>query len=101
MYILTITKIQFILINVFVVFLFGLFYKKYGTVQHFYFINNEQYMNTTDAMYFSLNTYATLGNNNIYPKTTFMKKIIMLQIFCLLCMIVILGCSNIKIIQKN
>ena len=100
MYILTINKVKFLLINIFIIFIFALIYKKYGNIQHFYFTTKEHQMDMTDALYFSFNTYSTIGNNDVYPKTNFMKKIIMVQILCLISMIIVLGCSNIQIFQE-
>ena len=91
MYILSLTKIQFLLINIFVIIIFGFIYKKYGNNDHFVFLNNKKSMNFTDAMYFSATTYVTIGNNDIYPKTSFMKKIIMLQMLTLIISLLMLN----------
>ncbi len=100
MYIFTITKLHFLIINMFIIFIFALLYKKYGNPSHFYFRNKKDKMNMTDSLYFSLNTYSTIGYADVYPKSDFMKKIIMAEIVCLISMIILLGCSNIEIIQK-
>lgn len=91
MYILTLSKIQFLLINISVIFIFALIYKKYGNKNHFIFIDKKQNdMNFIDALYFSANTYITIGNNDIHAKTNFMKKIIMCQLLILLISIIMI-----------
>jgi len=97
MYILNLTKIQFLLINIFVIFIFALIYKKYGDEKHFYFTNKKHEMDLTDALYFSANTYVTIGNSDIIPKTNFMKKIIMIQIFILMIALIMMSSQYIKI----
>jgi hypothetical protein len=85
MYILTFSKLQFLLLNIVIIIIFALVYKKYGNENHFIFLNEHQTeMDFTDALYFSVNTYTTVGNNDIHAKTKFMKNIIMLQLFTLL-----------------
>lgn len=97
MYIFTITKLHFLIINIFIIYVFALIYKKYGNDKNFYFQNEQNEMTMTDSLYFSINTYSTIGNNDIYAKSKFIKKIIMIQIFCLISMIILMGCSNIEI----
>jgi len=96
MYIFTITKLHFIIINMFIIILFALIYNKYGNEKHFHFQNKQNEMSMTDSIYFSINVYSTIGNADIYAKSKFMKKVVMIQIFFLICMIILLGCSNIE-----
>ena len=91
MYTLSLTKIQFLILNLFVIIIFGLIYRHYGTQDNFIFLNKEKNMDLTDAIYFSANTYVTIGNYDIYPKTKFMKRLIMIQIFILLITLVMLS----------
>jgi hypothetical protein len=91
MYILTLNKLQFLALNIIVIFLFGLIYKHYGNDKHFIFLNKNKHMNFTDALYFSANTYITIGNNDTYPKTKFMKKIIMIQMLILIVSLIMLS----------
>jgi hypothetical protein len=91
MFILSLTKIQFLLINILVIFLFGLIYKKYGNEEHFGFINKQKNMDLTDAIFFSANNYATIGNYDVYPKTKFIKRIILVQIFILIITLIMLS----------
>lgn len=88
---LSLSKIQFLLINVLIIFIFGLIYKKYGNENNFVFINKEKKMNLTDAIFFSANNYVTIGNYDVYPKTQFMKRIILVQILILMIMLVMLS----------
>jgi len=97
MYIFTITKLHFLIINMFIIYIFALIYKKYGNDTHFYFQDKKNKMTMIDSLYFSLNTYSTIGNNDIYAKSNFIKKIISIQIFCLISMVILLGCSSIEI----
>lgn len=91
MYILTLSKIQFLLINIGVIFIFALIYKKYGNENHFTFTDKTQKsMDFTDALYFSANTYITIGNNDVHAKTNFIKKIIMCQLLILLMSIIMI-----------
>jgi hypothetical protein len=94
MYTLNLTKLEFLIINIVVIFIFGLIYKKYGDEKNFIFLNKKKQMDLTDAIYYSANTHITIGNNDIHPKTKFIKKIIILQIFILLITIVILSSCN-------
>ena len=48
-------------------------------------------MDLTDALYFSANTYVTIGNNDVIAKTKFMKSIIIAQILILLVTLVMLS----------
>jgi hypothetical protein len=91
MYIITFSKIQFLLLNIGIIVIFALIYKKYGNTTHFIFTNkNQTQMDFTDALYFSSNTYITTGNNDIHAKTDFMKRIIMLQLLLLLMAIIMI-----------
>lgn len=91
MYLLTLSKIQFLLLNIGIIFIFALIYKKYGNEKHFTFSDKEQkQMDFTDALYFSANTYITIGNNDVHAKTQFMKKIIMCQLLLLLMSIIMI-----------
>ena len=91
MYLLTFSKIQFLLLNIGIIFIFACIYKKYGNEKHFIFSDKKQKeMDFTDALYFSANTYITIGNNDIHAKTNFMKKIIMVQLLLLLMAIIMI-----------
>ena len=96
MIILTITKLYFLIINIVIIYLFALIYNKYGNEKHFHFLNKQTEMSMTDSIYFSINVYSTIGNADIYAKSKFMKKVVIIQIFFLICMILLLGCSNIE-----
>lgn len=95
MFSLTTNKIHFLILNIGIIVMYGLIYKKYGDNTHFYFTNKEKKMDMIDALYFSATTYVTIGNNDIYPKTQFMKKIILSQIFFLLGSLILIGYSHI------
>ena len=91
MYTLNLTKIEFLIINLFIILIFGLIYTHYGTEEYFSFYNNKTNMDFTDGLYFSANTYITIGNSDIYPKTKYMKCVIMIQIFFALITIIMLS----------
>jgi hypothetical protein len=91
MYILNLTKLQFIIINIFVIFIFAFIYNIYGSSDNFIFMNGQKNMDMTESLYFSAITYSTIGSNTIYPKTKFIKFIIMIQIIILLISIVMLS----------
>lgn len=94
MFTITTNKINFLLLNISIILLFAIIYKKYGNINHFYFSNKIKQMDITDALYFSASTYTTIGNSDIYPKSKFMKKIILFQILFLLCSLIIISYTH-------
>jgi hypothetical protein len=86
-----INKFHFLLLNITLICIFSLIYKSYGNTKHFIFlIKNQKHMTFTDALYFSINTYVTTGNNDVYPKTKFMKNIIIVQLLLLIVSIIMI-----------
>lgn len=101
MYTLNISKLEFLLINILIILIFGFIYKKYGNEKHFYFVNkNKKNLNSIESIYFSANTYITLGNNDIYPKSKLIKSIILTQIFILMIAIIMLSSFNLHVTYK-
>lgn len=94
MFTITTNKINFLLLNIGIILLFAIIYKKYGYINHFYFSNKIKQMDIIDALYFSASTYTTIGSSDIYPKSQFMKKIVLLQILFLLCSLIIISYTH-------
>ena len=94
MFTITTNKINFLLLNIGIILLFAIIYTKYGNHNHFYLKNTIKQMDMTDAIYFSASTYTTIGSSDIYPKSRFMKKIMLLQILFLLCSLIIISYTH-------
>jgi len=76
-------KIQFLIINLSLIFIFALIYWLCGTQENFKILYSEPNLSYLDALYFSFITHSTIGYGDIVPISPLMRCITILQTICI------------------